>query len=81
MRAGASITWRSCGTAETLMTLRPRLPVSSFRPPVGLKGSLAGRTTEVSREAPMSCHASLASFAAVGTVSYTHLTLPTILLV
>ena len=31
-RAGASITWRSSGTAETLITLRPRLPCSSLSP-------------------------------------------------
>ena len=30
-------------TAETLITPRPRLPVSCFRPPVGWKGSEAGR--------------------------------------
>ena len=56
MRAGASITWRSSGTAATLITLRPRLPVSSFRPPVRLNGSEAGRTTDASREAPIGVH-------------------------
>ena len=47
-RAGASTTWRSSGTAEVLITARPRLPRSSFRPPVAEKGSAAVRTTSVS---------------------------------
>jgi hypothetical protein len=54
MRAGASITCRSCGTADTLITLRPRLPVSSRRPPVRLNGCPAGRTMLSSPDAPMS---------------------------
>ena len=33
--AGASMTWRSGLTAEVLMTAWPRLPASTFRPPVG----------------------------------------------
>ncbi len=47
-RAGASMTCRSSGTAETLMTARPRLPVSSFSPPLGENGASAVRTTCVS---------------------------------
>ena len=44
-RAGASITWRSPGTDEILITLRPRLPCSSLSPPVALKGAETGRAT------------------------------------
>jgi hypothetical protein len=41
-RAGASITWRSSGTAEVLITARPRLPCSSFRPPVARTAARPG---------------------------------------
>ncbi len=44
-RAGASMTRRSGFTAEILMTARPRLPRSSFRPPVGWNGFSTGAST------------------------------------
>jgi hypothetical protein len=47
--AGASMTRCSGFTAETLMTARPRLPVSRRRPPSGLNGSETGRRMSVSR--------------------------------
>jgi hypothetical protein len=59
-RAGASITWRSSGTADTLITLRPRLPSSSFSPPVALNGADAGRTMDSSRDTPLSRQTSAA---------------------
>ena len=40
------MTCRSSGTEDTLITLRPRLPSSSLRPPVALKGLAAGRATD-----------------------------------
>ena len=45
--AGASITMRSSGTADTLITARPRLPSSTRRPPSARNGSSAARSTPV----------------------------------
>ena len=44
-RAGAWTMWRSSGTADTLITARPRRPCSRRRPPVGEKGLDTGRST------------------------------------
>src|SRR3989344_592645 len=44
-RAGASMMWRSSGTADTLITARPRRPCSRRNPPVGENGRVTGRNT------------------------------------
>ena len=47
-RAGASIIQRSSSTALVLMTARPRLPLTSRRPPSAWNGSDAGRSMSMS---------------------------------
>ena len=42
--AGASMIWRSAGTAEILITLRPKLPLSKRKPPDSSNGAAAVRT-------------------------------------
>ena len=39
---------RSSGTAETLITARPKLPVNNFRPPSSPNGAVAVRTIAAS---------------------------------
>ena len=65
-RQGACTTWRSAGTEDTLMTLRPSGPCKSFKPPLALKGSLTGRTTDRSPLAPASRQASAPCASACG---------------
>jgi len=43
--AGAVIAWRSGLSADTLISERPRLPLSRRRPPCASNGALAGRNT------------------------------------
>ena len=68
--AGASIMWRSSGTAEILITLRPKLPFSKRKPPDSLNGDAAVRTIVSSMLSfGRSFHTNL-SFSFVGTLPY-----------